>query len=214
MREDDVMPKVTDEHRAGRRDQILSAATRCLTRRGIAATSVADIIQESGLSAGAIYLYFPSKHAILLAVAARVVTWRADEIAALGTLDPVPSPLATLHALAQSAREQSGIASGVFPRLILQFWGEATTDPELLEIAQDSFDSIRTATHTYLTGWARQQGHDADGAATWAAAYAPVMLSIFQGFFIQSTLDRTFDASAYLDRFAHVFAELDNPRGP
>ena len=49
------MPKVTDEYRVARRDEIIDVAIRCFLRQGYARTSVADLVAESGLSAGAIY---------------------------------------------------------------------------------------------------------------------------------------------------------------
>ncbi len=50
------MPRVTLEHTAARRIQILEAARVCFIRDGFHATSMQDIQRESGLSAGAIYL--------------------------------------------------------------------------------------------------------------------------------------------------------------
>jgi AcrR family transcriptional regulator len=59
------LPKVTDVHRLNRRRQILDAAIECFARRGFQRTSMEDIIRESQLSAGAIYLYFQSKDEII-----------------------------------------------------------------------------------------------------------------------------------------------------
>src|ERR1700712_2984884 len=56
-----LMPKVTEEHRDARRREIITAAIRLFARQGFQATSMADIIAESGLSAGAIYGYYKSK---------------------------------------------------------------------------------------------------------------------------------------------------------
>ena len=53
------MPKVSDAHRAARRRQILDAARRRFVRNGFHATSMQDIFAEAGLSAGAVYRYFP-----------------------------------------------------------------------------------------------------------------------------------------------------------
>ena len=50
------MPKVSQEHRDARRAQILRAAAACFERKGYQRTTMADIIRESGLSAGAIYV--------------------------------------------------------------------------------------------------------------------------------------------------------------
>lgn len=63
------MPKVTEEHERKRREQILAAAMACFARAGYRATSMEDIVRESGLSVGAIYTYFASKQDLFLALA-------------------------------------------------------------------------------------------------------------------------------------------------
>jgi AcrR family transcriptional regulator len=59
------LPKVSAAHRLNRRRQILEAAIECFARRGFHRTSMEDIIRESKMSAGAIYLYFQSKDQII-----------------------------------------------------------------------------------------------------------------------------------------------------
>ncbi|MGE3872078.1 MAG: TetR/AcrR family transcriptional regulator [Parvibaculaceae bacterium] len=49
------MPKISDEKRLARRMQILEAAWTCFQKQGLHATTMADIINASGLSAGAVY---------------------------------------------------------------------------------------------------------------------------------------------------------------
>ena len=63
------MPRVTDEYRAARREQVVQAALRCVERQGFHKATMADVIGESGLSAGAVYGYFTSKDEILWALA-------------------------------------------------------------------------------------------------------------------------------------------------
>src|SRR3990172_610221 len=62
------MPKVTEAHLEARRTQILDAAWTCFARKGYHQATMQDICQESGLSPGAIYRYFESKEAILIAL--------------------------------------------------------------------------------------------------------------------------------------------------
>jgi len=63
------MPRVTEEHLAARRRQILDAAVTCFARQGLHRTTMQDIFREAELSPGAVYRYFPSKEAILRAIA-------------------------------------------------------------------------------------------------------------------------------------------------
>lgn len=47
------------------RDQLLDAAARVFARQGYAGTRIQDIVQEAGLSTGAVYGRFKSKHDLL-----------------------------------------------------------------------------------------------------------------------------------------------------
>jgi TetR/AcrR family transcriptional regulator, transcriptional repressor of aconitase len=63
------MPKVSDEHKAGRRRQILDGARRVFSRHGYEGATVALLEDEIGLSRGAIFNYFPNKEAIFVELA-------------------------------------------------------------------------------------------------------------------------------------------------
>src|SRR5215470_4085231 len=72
------MPRITDEHREARRQQILDAARACLLEHGLEAVSMEMIIARSGLSTGAVYRYFKGKDEIMEAA----VTASSGEIGA------------------------------------------------------------------------------------------------------------------------------------
>ena len=61
------MPKVSEAHRAARREQIIDAAIRCVGREGFHRTTMSHVIAESGLSAGAVYGYFTGKEDLIKA---------------------------------------------------------------------------------------------------------------------------------------------------
>src|ERR671933_621105 len=65
------MPKVSEQHREARREQILLGARRAFARYGYAGATVARLEEETGLSRGAIFTYFPNKWAIFYALAER-----------------------------------------------------------------------------------------------------------------------------------------------
>src|SRR6516165_9825143 len=69
------MPKISDQQRQARRDQILAAAWTCFFRKGIHATSMEEIIREAGLSAGAVYLYYKGKDELIFEA---ISTYMAD----------------------------------------------------------------------------------------------------------------------------------------
>ncbi|MEO8759040.1 MAG: TetR/AcrR family transcriptional regulator [Devosia sp.] len=61
-----------------RPDEVLDAALELFIEKGFAATRVEDIASRAGLSKGAVYLYFPSKEAILEGLVKRAVLPIAD----------------------------------------------------------------------------------------------------------------------------------------
>ena len=61
------MSKVTLEHTEARRRGILESAARVFSRKGIQAATMAEIAGDAGVSAGAIYRYFPGKEALAAA---------------------------------------------------------------------------------------------------------------------------------------------------
>jgi AcrR family transcriptional regulator len=62
------VPKITEEARATRRDQIIAAAADCFARSGYHATTMAGIAEAAGVSKGTPYLYFPGKEALFIAL--------------------------------------------------------------------------------------------------------------------------------------------------
>jgi AcrR family transcriptional regulator len=51
-----------------RRTQILKAAMDVFTRKGFASATMPEIAREAGIAVGTIYLYYPSKHELFIAV--------------------------------------------------------------------------------------------------------------------------------------------------
>jgi TetR/AcrR family fatty acid metabolism transcriptional regulator len=63
-----------------RKDQILEAATKVFTKQGFANARMDDIVVESGLSKGALYWYFDSKDAIIVAILDRIFDYETGNI--------------------------------------------------------------------------------------------------------------------------------------
>lgn len=66
---------------ASRREQLLTAAARAFQRNGYAGTSIDDIGADVRVVGPAIYRYFDTKAAILVAVTNRFYEWQALEVA-------------------------------------------------------------------------------------------------------------------------------------
>jgi AcrR family transcriptional regulator len=62
------VPKIANEARTARRDQIITAAAECFALAGYHTTTMADIAEAAGVSKGTPYLYFPGKEALFIAL--------------------------------------------------------------------------------------------------------------------------------------------------
>jgi AcrR family transcriptional regulator len=123
------MPKVTQQHRDARREQILAAARRCFLRDGFHATSMQDLFAEAGLSSGAVYSYFASKDDVIVAIAEenmRGVTELVRTVASQHPGRPAGAVLADIMDMVHARDTQDGLG-----KLTVIVWSEALRDPSL-----------------------------------------------------------------------------------
>ncbi len=187
------MPKVSDEHRSARREEIIVAALRVFGTKGFQNASMADIIAESGMSAGAIYSHFGSKRELIVSVAQRTMRARLIELSASSTGGNPLSPAEIITIIIRGMRSEK------FSHLLLQIWAEAAVSPDFLDLIDELILPLQSTLHHHLVTWAKanpeRSGPD---PSTWATSVTPVLMSIGQGFMVQRTLFKEFDEDAYL----------------
>jgi len=196
------MPRVSAEHLAARRQQILDAARRRFARDGFHATSMQQVIAEAGLSVGAVYRYFPSKSDLIVAIAQQM----ADGIAAQLTViagDPDQSLADVMEAAAGVVEANTG-PDGVLP-LVVQVWAEAQRDPALNAMVAHIYGELVTvyegiAAHAIARG---ELPADAD-----AAAVGPALAALLVGYGILRLMTGKVDLTSYR---AGLRAILDSP---
>lgn len=136
------MPKVSEEHRTARREQIVSAAMVCVAREGFHRTTMAEVIAASGLSAGAVYGYFRSKDDLIAALADRAVGIVEPFFRSLLDLDPLPTIPEAVGLLA--ARVSAVSADGPdITRVAVAAWAEAVRNDAVNERVAARFLRIR-----------------------------------------------------------------------
>ncbi|MDN4598640.1 TetR/AcrR family transcriptional regulator [Leifsonia virtsii] len=198
------MPKVTEEHRQARRRQIAQAALRCFARSGFQQTSMADIIAESGLSAGAIYGHYKSKEELVELAVSIVLDDRFVEVADAGSRDPLPTPGEMVRLLLHGIESQIPDLG-----LLVQVWGQMPINPRLGEIAERVGARIRRLLTDYLVVWfERRGGFPPAEAAARAAQDATLYMGIVQGYVTQKTIFADFDPETYLAAVDRVGADL------
>jgi AcrR family transcriptional regulator len=125
-----TMPKTSEAAKEARRTQILDAAVRCFAQRGYYETTIEDLVTETGLSRGALYLYYPSKEAIYLSISERWSCGLQEAIHA--RLTPELSPASILQIIIEVNGEHVQ-AEAEACRILMEGWNLASHIPALAE---------------------------------------------------------------------------------
>ncbi len=135
------MPKVSDEYKLIKRQQIIDAAYRCFARNGFHQSSMRDIYEEAQLSAGAVYHYFESKEQIIQA------SFKFDQERSqvfFDTFKASDEPVLALTGIVDFFfKGLEGAAQLGANRVNIQGWGEALRNPELLQTIQEAFGGYK-----------------------------------------------------------------------
>jgi AcrR family transcriptional regulator len=167
-----------------RQSRILDAAERCFVRSGFHRTTMQDVAAEAGMSPGNLYRYFPSKDAIVIALAERDRARIGDDFAVFaqeGDFLGLFRRLAWKH-FAEEPRERAV--------LCLEIWAEATRNRTFAEISQ-AFDTDITERMTALFSHAQERGLIAPNVDLQALAL--LISTMADGLFVRRAIAADFD---------------------
>ncbi len=197
------MPRVSEEHRAARRDQILAAAVQCVAREGFHKTTMSHVTAESGLSAGAVYGYFKGKNEIIKAIADLAIGGLAASLQELAEgSDPV-SPTVALETALQHIERLAQSPDGDLTRVAVQAWAEACRDDEVRELARQRLTDVRGSWERVLR---RSQEDGTLRPDLDPAAMAQTMLGLIPGFVLQRLIVGDVTAASYAAGFRDLIA--------
>ena len=181
------MPRITEERREARREQILEAARACLQDHGLEAVSMEMIIARSGLSTGAVYGYFKGKDEIISAVVTEGTAAMGRQLVPI-LKNPEPPPLPELmQQLLRTITEFGQDKRDGIDRLLVSLhgWSHSQSDPGLKAATRAAYRRQRELlADTVRRGQAAgtlDPGADAD-------AVAQLLQSIILGFVAQRAL--------------------------
>jgi AcrR family transcriptional regulator len=184
------MPKVTEAHVEARRSQILNAACKCFSDKGFHQTTVRDICDRAGLSAGAVYGYFKSKDEILEAVGE---LGRENTRHALGLSEvdgEQPPSLTDILGKVMGFMDSEMIRES--SRLDVRMWGEALHTPQLRKLFLAAGENlIEPLAQAVRRG--QEQGQIAADFDPEAVARVCVALAL--GFTVQTAMEPEADLS-------------------
>jgi TetR/AcrR family transcriptional regulator, transcriptional repressor of aconitase len=157
----------------------MAAARRCFVRDGFHETSMQDLVREAGMSSGAVYRYFDSKDAVILAIAEE----NLDEVVTI-VRESVEHDRCGVGAALAAALEfvAARHADDGFGAIALLVWSEALRNPALAARLRQSFDAAgRTLAEIARAG-------SAAPAEPAPEALANVLLCVLPGYLLQVTL--------------------------
>lgn len=178
------MPKITQAQRETRRQQILDAALRCFSRDGFHNTTTADIVRESGVSQGTLYLYFATKDDIIAALADDRHQSEAFLTAmAQREQDPVRGLLALIELHGSGLTDPSRLDGR---RVGVQGWAEALRNPLIHQRVVEGITTVREAIVRLVergqnTGQIRPEIDPAAVARTLIATFQGLALHVVWG---------------------------------
>jgi len=198
------MPKVTEQHRTDRRLEIALAALRVFARKGFRAASMADIIAESGLSAGAIYGHYRGKDELIQAAIAEILGERLTDALdgedGLGAHSPGEVVTRFVRAI--------DLGSGD-PGILLQVWAQAALDPSMQGVTSRVGEMLLGVFRDYLSVWYQNElGFSREAAVGSAEIFAPLYVGIVQGYIVQRTIFSEFDGDGYLRAASSIRPDL------
>lgn len=196
------MPRVPDSHFDARRRQILEAAYACFARQGFHATSMQEIADEAGLSAGALYRYFDGKEALIEGLAG----WgREQKRMVLEGLTAGGGAGGLARSVGAMLRFLAGEAAAAAVRLDIRLWGEALDHPAVREVVAAELTALREPIAAHLRR-ERRSGRVRREVDPDAAARAVV--SLLAGAELQAAFEPGWPAERYADAVADLVEGL------
>ena len=184
----------TTTRRHSSREAIIAAATELIRTRGVAGTSISDVIAASGTSAGAIYHHFGSKERLVLEVGKAAI---AVPMTMIMRTSPGLSPASLFAAALGRLSGSDGLAE-----MLLQVWSGARSDPGLQALLRAEVDTAQSSVVAYLAVWCHQNAPDTD-----PAALASLIMGLITGYAVQQALGASLDADAYRDLGVRLLAQ-------
>jgi TetR/AcrR family transcriptional repressor of uid operon len=189
------MPRVSPAFKEDRRTAILEAARRCVARSGFHQTSMQEICAEAGMSPGNLYRYFPSKEAIIAAIAERD---RAEVGAELAAAQGSDDFFATFGALARHHLvERSADDVGLCAEMV----SESRRNPAIARIMGDFDKDVHARLVAILQAAAERGEIHAD---TDFDAVVTMLMVMADGVWWRRAVDPAFDPETVLPMFMEL----------
>src|ERR1700690_2717286 len=126
-----VMPKLSESAWETRRRHVMVSAGE-----GFQATTMDEIIAESGMSSSSVYRYFASKDELIGSAAEESLTTTKGVLDELKLRSPAPGPRETLTAIAHALQRQIDQPDYDLSKITVNAWAEPLRQPPLHQRAR------------------------------------------------------------------------------
>jgi AcrR family transcriptional regulator len=178
------MPKISEATRESRRNHVLVSAWKCFSRQGFHATSMDEVIAETGMSSSSVYRYFRSKDELIDAAAEESLSRIYMLLTELTSRDPVPSPVETLAAMLEAPRQRQQEDYDL-TKISITAWAEALRRPVMRNFAFHFYAKVTGAFTTLAQRWKGAGFVPADADP---AAIASLFVTLMPGFLVMRHL--------------------------
>jgi TetR/AcrR family transcriptional regulator, transcriptional repressor of aconitase len=163
---------------------ILDAAIRCFARTGFHRMTMRDFVRESGMSAGALYLYFKNKNELIEAIAEdRHLRERQWISSALNQDDLVGSLRALIRSFARALKDRGEQQER---RLSVQLWAESLQDHKIRRTVLSGVNAPTDLLTRFFKAAEKQRKLP---KSLDCHAASRVLVALYQGLVLQSAWD-------------------------
>ena len=183
------MRKVDPDKYQAKLHQILEAAVVCFAEKGFRGTSTNQICSAAGMSPGNLFHYFPSKQAIIEAIAEEDRREMSERFAQLAA---EPDAIVAIERLVNSLLLQC--ADPVYAKIGVEVVAESMRNPEIATLFAASEAAIKNDLVALLQRGIAQGQIDATLEPKFAATW---LIALIDGAVTRSVLDLDFELSTY-----------------
>ena len=193
------MPKLSEDQQFQRRSRILDAAEACFAENGFHRTTMQDICKAAGVSAGALYVWFDSKEALIRGLSERD---RAEIIGKFAALENAGDFFEGLRTVMQTTLIEQPLHKA---RLYMEIGAEGARNPAVRKVLSDCDMAIRGSLEHILRR-ARDEGRISPTLPI--PRLAEIMAVIADGVFWRRAAVPGFDLAAAAPDLLALFASL------
>ena len=181
-------------------------AWKCFSRQGFQATTMDEIIAETGMSSSSVYRYFASKDDLIASAAEESLTVTRGVLDDLKRRKPPPGPRDTLTAITKALKRQMDQPGYDLSKITVNAWAEALRQPRLHERAYRFHRETHKTLIELARLWQSEGLVSADGDAT---SIADLFITLMPGMLVTRHLYQPTTAARLAEGMV-AFARADS----